>query len=208
MMARIWNTDSSVAKKLALLTNLILLNVLWLLCCIPVITAGASTAAMYSVSFAYHKGETDSVLKPFFRAFRKCFRQSTVFWVIFLLLAALLFFDVMYLLSLEHSLLWLPVALVAALAVIAASYVFPQIALFDNTLPSMIRSSFSLFILNLIPSVTTVLVNLFPWAMLLFLPKLFLASLILWTLIGFSASAYLNSYLLLKIFQKYMPQSD
>lgn len=207
-MARIWNIDSPVMKKLAFLTNLICLNILWLVCCIPIITAGASTAAMYSVLFSYRRGETDEVMKPFFYAFKKCFKQGTIFWVVFLLLAALLFFDALYLLSQDGTMLWLPIALAAILAVIAASYVFPQIALFENTLLSMVRNGFSLCVLNLIPSIAIVLVNLFPWALLLFLPKLFLASLILWTLFGFSVSAYFNSYLLLKIFRKYMPQAD
>lgn len=207
-MARIWTIDSPFMKKMTLLTNLIILNILWLVCSLPIITAGAATSAMYSVLFSYRREGTDSVVKPFFLAFRKCLKQSTVFWVIFLLLAAVLLFDALYLLSLKGTILWLPFALVVILAVIAASYVFPQIALFENRLPAMVRSSFHLFVLNLIPSVAIVLVNLLPWALLLFQPKLFLASLILWTLLGFSVCAYFNSYLLLKIFRKYIPEVD
>ena len=70
--------DSPVMQKLALLTNLMLLNLLWLICSLPVLTAGAATTAMDAVIFQYLDGGDDSVIKPFFKAFAANFRQSTL----------------------------------------------------------------------------------------------------------------------------------
>ena len=76
-MAGIFHPDSKLMRLMTGITNLVCLNLLWIICCIPIITAGAATTAMYSVLFAYITGQDDAVLKPFFRAFRNNFRQAT-----------------------------------------------------------------------------------------------------------------------------------
>ena len=77
-MKGIFGFDSPVMQKLALLTNLILLNFLWIICSLPIITMGAATTAMNSVIFQYLDSGNDAVIKPFFKAFVSNFRQSTL----------------------------------------------------------------------------------------------------------------------------------
>ncbi|MBQ1244270.1 MAG: DUF624 domain-containing protein [Clostridia bacterium] len=60
-MGGIFHPESKLVRLMTLVTNLVCLNLLWLIGCIPVITAGASTAAMYSVLFAYLTGKDDAV---------------------------------------------------------------------------------------------------------------------------------------------------
>ena len=65
-MGNIFRWDSPLMKFMMLITNLVCLNVLWLVCCLPVVTAGAATTAMHYVVFQYITKQDDAVLKPFF----------------------------------------------------------------------------------------------------------------------------------------------
>jgi len=195
-------------QKMTFVTNLLILNILWVLCSLPVITIGASTTAMYSVAFAYRRKETDSVIKPFFIAFRKAFAKSTICWVILLLLGIALGYDIILLIyGAEMELfLCIPVILVGLLVLIEGAYLFPQLALFDNKIITMVKNSFLLFLLFPIQSIAIMILTLFPWLLLLFIPQLFWYTLLLWTLIGIAVCAYINCFLLLKIFERYMPK--
>ena len=67
-----------------------LLNILMLICCIPIFTIGASVTAMYYVAFKMVKNEEGYITKSFFKAFRENFRQATPVWLV--MLALLVFF--------------------------------------------------------------------------------------------------------------------
>jgi uncharacterized membrane protein YesL len=66
----------------------ITLNILWLLCCVPLITVGASTTAFYYVAVKVLRGERGHLFQEFWRSFKLNFFKATILWVIF---AALLF---------------------------------------------------------------------------------------------------------------------
>ena len=204
-MSNLWRIDSPFMQKMTAITNLVILNVLWLICSIPIVTMGAATSAMYSVLFAYRRKETDSVLKPFFTAFKKTFVQSTICWLILLALGFALCYDALLLIYGAEMQLFLciPVVLLGIFVIIIGVYIFPQIALFDNKMMPMIKNCFLLFLLNPISSVASVILTLFPVILFLFLPQIFWFTLLLWTLIGISLCASINSFLLKKIFDRY-----
>ena len=80
-MGNIFKLDSPFMKFLTLITNLVCLNVLWLLCCLPVVTAGAATVAMYYVIFLYITKQDDTVAKPFFKAFKQRYQEIRLHWI-------------------------------------------------------------------------------------------------------------------------------
>lgn len=76
------NPDSDFMNMLSRCADYIGLNLLCVICCLPVVTAGASLTAKYYVSMKLVRGEEPAVTKAFFEAFRKNFRQSTLVWAI------------------------------------------------------------------------------------------------------------------------------
>lgn len=58
------------------LGQLILLSILWTICSLPVITIGASTAALYYTVVKVLRRHQDSLFAAFFREFRNNFLQS------------------------------------------------------------------------------------------------------------------------------------
>lgn len=128
------------------------LSLLWLVCCLPVFTAGAATTALYYVCLKCAHGEETSVTSMFFRSFKQNFKQATVLWLILLPAGVLLGVDIWVLLHLRRALsgtaailATLGLALVIAacvLYVIVLIYVFPLVASVSNTNWAMLKNSF------------------------------------------------------------------
>lgn len=122
------------------------LNILWFICCLPIFTVGASTAALFYVTLKMAKNEEGNVTKSFFRAFRDNFRQGTVIWLILLFTGILLCGDGYILYHMRFSnVFWTVVTavfLVAAAAyAIVMMYIFPLLARFQNTTPAMFKNA-------------------------------------------------------------------
>ena len=83
-MTDLFNVDGPVLQFVNKIVYSVYLNILWFLCCIPVITVGASTTALFYVTLKISKNEEGNITKAFFRSFRQNFRQGTLIWLILL----------------------------------------------------------------------------------------------------------------------------
>ena len=195
-------------RFMMLITNLIALNVLWLLGCIPIVTAGASTVAMHTVLLSYINRKDDAVLKPFFRAFRENFRTVTPLWLMNLLVGAVMVAEIVYLAA--GAELWLKVVFGILLLIYGAatSYLYPLLARYETTAKQALLNSFMLPVRHLLSSVCVVTLNVLPVFLLVAFPELFWKSILLWTVIGFSLIAYLDLKILLPVFHKYEPATE
>ena len=63
--------------------ELIILNFWTILCCIPIVTIGASIAAMHDVLIRKKRNEPYTITGSFFRAFKNNFRHATGTWLVF-----------------------------------------------------------------------------------------------------------------------------
>lgn len=208
-MKEAFNLNSPWVQRFAMLTNLVMLNILWLICCIPVFTAGAATSALYYTIFQYHTKVDDAVLKPFFHAFKVNFKQSTIFLLPLLVVLAVLGFDMVYLIS--HGtgvavlfLLIVAVFLVAGMMV----HLFPLIARFNMDGKALVRTAFSLVVLHLPATITVILLTVLPVFLLLFQPSLFLRLGVAWAGVWYALIAYLFGKFLLKIWEKHTPSDQ
>lgn len=210
-MGKLFRYDSPVMQKLAMVGNLVVLNLLWILCSLPVFTLGAATAAMHTVIFQYITDTEDAVFKPFFRAFGKCFRQATVFWIPVLLVSLLLSWNLLYFAGLEgggSNFFFALFLVLGAILVILLTYAFPLMGRYESPLGHIIRNSYLLFIMEFKKSLFILVVELLPWAMLLLVPGLFLRLGILWFFLGCTATAYWNDKVILKIFEKHQRKEE
>lgn len=195
-------------RFMMLITNLVVLNVLWLLCCVPVVTAGASTVAMHSVLIGCLTQKDDAVVKPFFRAFRDNFRVVTPLWLVNALVGAVLAAEFVYL-SVGGQ-LWLKVVFGVLVFVYAAatSYLYPLLARYNTTAKQALLNCFALSLRHLLSSACVVILNAVPVVLLLSFPELFWRTILVWTVIGFSLIACLDLKILLPVFRKYEPSSE
>lgn len=77
-MRGIFNMEGPVMNFITKITYSAYLNILWLVCCLPIFTIGASTTALFYVTLKVVKNEENSLTKAFFHSFKENFRQSTI----------------------------------------------------------------------------------------------------------------------------------
>ena len=97
-MSRLFNPDSPIMQFLTRVADLVILNVLWLLFSLPVITLGASTTALYRSLLTLIDGGGTSTVLLFWNAFRSEFKTATLLFLILLLPFAVVFLDLWILL--------------------------------------------------------------------------------------------------------------
>jgi len=205
--------DSPFGKLLVKLCYSCYLNLIWFICCIPIVTIGASTTALYDAALKIARGEERSLARIFFHSFRKNFRQSTVLWLILLAVGLLLGSDGYIVYHLRASsagaaaVMWtLILALVIAAAVvytIVLLFVFPLVASVTNTNWAMLKNSFLIGTHYLF---CTILVFAVHFAMFFAVVRIF-APLILF---GEGLCALLSSYLMSNVLRacSYDPDTE
>lgn len=107
-----------------------------MLCCLPIITAGASVTALYSVTLKMVKDEESYIVKGFFKAFKENFKQSTIIWIIMAAVGALLYADyraVGFLSENMQNIFRILIGAVVVIFLIILSYVFSYTARFVNS---------------------------------------------------------------------------
>lgn len=151
-MGKIFEMDSPVMRFLNRLGDLMILNFLMIVCCIPVVTAGAAFTAMHYVLLKIVRGEEGYLLRGFFKSFRENFKQATLIWLMMLLVVAVYMGDS---LIFNYSGLEFPKALVVTVVAIAllllmiAVYIFPLQARFENTVKNTLKNAAILAFVNL-----------------------------------------------------------
>lgn len=95
-MGRLFDTDNIVWRFLGRVADLVILNFLFLLCSIPIVTIGASWTALYSVTLKAVKNEESYIAKGFLEGFKENFKQSTIAWLVILLVGTVLFVDIRF----------------------------------------------------------------------------------------------------------------
>ncbi len=196
-MNSLLNPDNPVMQFITKVVYSVYLNLLWILCCIPVITAGASTTALYYVTLKMVKNEEGGITKMFFRAFKENFKQSTLVWMILLALGVVLGIDgyVLWHLRFENA-FWTIITAVfivaAAAYLIVILYIFPLMARFENSIFAMFKNSFFIGMRFLLCTVLLVVIH---FIMLLVIIRIFTPAIIF----GEGLCAFLGSYFLSNI---------
>ena len=196
---KLFDPDSRVYQILSTAANFIALNILWLLCSAPLLTAGASTAAMYTITRKMARHEYPAVLPDFFKAFRENFKKGVLAGLVMLLPLALL---ALYLAlglfgggegrGLLGGLCWIGVGIIG----VFNSYLWPLLAWFENSLGNSLRNAVLLPLSNPFIALAVTALNLLPLVLLLRHTYLFLRISFLWLVAGFALTAFVNTQLL------------
>ena len=205
-MNHLFNLDGPVLQFINKIVYSVYLNILWFICCIPVITIGASTTALFYVTLKISKNEEGSITKAFFRSFRENLRQSTLIWLILLALGIILSVDgyVLYHMRFENVFWTLCTAVfcvAAAAYAIILMYIFPLLARFDNTIGAMFKNALFIGVRFLF---CTVLMAVIYFVMLLIVVRIFTPAVIF----GEGLCALLCSYLLSNVLKLCQEKSE
>ena len=146
-MANPFYYDSKVMRFGAKVTDLLLLQLVTVLCCLPVITVGTAFTAMHTVLLKMYRRQDPSVFSEYFKAFKANFKQSTIVWLIYLAVFAFLLADWILLLQIPDPnvkdtayLLLIPLFLV----LLSLCWVFVLISRYQNSIWQTVKNSLTL----------------------------------------------------------------
>ncbi|MCR5627969.1 MAG: YesL family protein [Lachnospiraceae bacterium] len=132
--------------------DLILLNVCFVVCCIPVITIGPALTGMYAVALKMADGEWGDTFKTFKEAFLGSFKKTVIVWLICGGLGALFAADIyiiFYMLPEAYRLLQIPIWLLLFVDISVMIYAFPLMARYEERIPAVFKNSVLLSLGNI-----------------------------------------------------------
>ena len=148
-MRNLLNYDGPVLTFLTKIVYSVWLNILWFICCIPIVTIGPSTTALYYCCQKIVKDEEGYITKAFFKAFKNDFKKSTIIGLIMTLLGCIILTDgyILYHLCFTSK-LWTLISAVLIIASIAYTivllWIYPLHAHFENTIINLFKNSIML----------------------------------------------------------------
>ena len=197
--------DGKFVKVLNRIADLVGLNLLAILFCIPIITIGASITAVYGCIFRIQEKREGYLTKDFWKLFKECFRSSTIIYLVGVAVVAMLYLD--YQIFATDSRLDILQVLVVAGGIVVAeifTYAFPMESYFENSLKATVKNALLLGISNIPYTLLMLGINVFPFFLVARIPVTFG----IWFLIGISGVAWINSFFLKKIFQNAKIRKD
>lgn len=210
-MSKLFRMDSPLMRFLTKIADLMVLNVLFCVTSIPLITIGASWTALYSVTLKMVRDEEGSVSRSYFQSFRQNFKQATLLWLGVLVVLALLVLDIRVLNGMAGGtapgLLRVGVEILALLGIMVLQYLFPSLARFEASLADTLKNACMMALAHL-PKTALMTAAVVGAVWITLINNTTIAvGLMVWPLIGFSLMAFGNSGILRKIFDKYVPKA-
>ncbi|TGY96361.1 DUF624 domain-containing protein [Petralouisia muris] len=185
----------------------IILNVLFVITSLPVITLGMTMTALYQVALRRVRGESRYVAREYFQACRSEWKQSTKLWLIFLITGGILLFDVLYGKNL-WKMLNLAIGVLVALWSFTFTYAFPLQARFQNSTKNTLRNALFLAFRNLPATLAMTALNCIPAVCIAAGEFYTMAAMPIFCVAGFSLTAWVNSLFLSGIFQKLIHRKE
>jgi Predicted integral membrane protein len=198
-------SDVLIFRMLGVLCNLIMVNGLFIITSLPIITIGASLTGLTRVTMKMVQHQDPSVVKDYFGAFKKHFKESTIIWLIVLFAGTFFTIDLYVIFTKideQYKLLQIPVWIFLFFVFSIIVYGFPLISSYPDKIRSTIKNSILLSLGN-IP------VTIFAFAIPLLIAKFAVTSgerlvgvFSIFIFCGFALLSYINIFFVNRIFIK------
>ena len=198
--------DSPVMRFLGRIGDIIILNLIFVVTALPVITVGTALSALYTVAMKLARGEDPSVLREYIRAFWRNRKPATICWLIMAAAGALIFLDFRLVGAFGgalYTVVRLLLAMIFGVWMLTFLYLFPYIARFENTVFHSVKNALFLSAAHLPSTVMMLVISVGLIVVTLFTSRTFVIGTIGWFFAGFAAVAYTQSFLFSRIFSKY-----
>lgn len=203
-MGSIFNMDNGLMSALSKIFDIFLISIIWFICCIPVVTAGAATTALYYAVVKVIRRERGYLIKEYFRSFKLNFKNATFVWIIILVLSMLFYFNIYFVKeTMDGTVGFVLMCVYRTFLFVILSvtvFLFPNLSRFAMDKIQLIKVSFLMSIKHL---PITILVDLI----------IIVAALVIWFIpLSFAfipgLTCLLSSLLLEKVLKKYIPASE
>ena len=207
-MNKWFDLDSPIMMGLSRMADLVMLSFLWFVCCLPVITIGASTTAMYYVTLKMVRDEEDmKITAAFFKAFKSNFKQATALNVISLVIGIVLLLDSWIMLGAEGPMVTFSAAAFFAMFIwllCIMFYAYPLQAQFYNTVKQTLINAALLSMRKFPTTVIVFILNMLPVILAFVSLNLVIRTAPVWLLLAPGVVAYINAKLFAKMFDPFL----
>ena len=203
---KMFGENAPLMRGLAFVFNLVALNMLFILCCLPVVTIGASCTALHVMARKINAGDDLHMVRNFFRIFAQNFRQATLAWLPLLAVGALLYVNVALIGSegIQSALVLVALLVISLLYLLILLYIFPLIGRYANTLLGSFRNALLVSIRHLPRTVLLAVTVLAPAWFVFYSPaEVFVFCLPFMLLVGFSGIVCVQEKILAGVFRFY-----
>lgn len=199
--------DSPIGQFLCKIGDIITLNFLWIICSLPLITLGASTTALYYTWMKQYREGGVPIHRYFFSSFKDNIRKSTAAWILSLLIASALIFDIIFFQSLDSSAgklgqYFFTILLIGFIFIML--YLFPVIAAFNATLIQDFRNAFIFALSCPLATLTLFISTVIPVGLTYFAETYFGVWLFCWVFFGIGLLGRFQSRIFIELFRKYL----
>ena len=197
--------DNPVFRAIGKMVDLVWINILTLICALPLITAGASFSAMYSQLLRLAENQQGSLTNSFFRAFRENFKSATKVWLCALVALAVYGYN-LYLVQAGvldgfgdfKKVILAVIALILFAMITLLNYAFALFARYDSGVKATLKNAAMLSIAFFPRSFCMTVIVFFPLALMMLSNYFFW----LWFLYGFAFPGYLIAMLMMRVFHR------
>lgn len=206
-MNKLFDLNSPYMVFLSKVADLVILSFWWFVCCLPVITIGPATAAMYYVALKIARKEEIRVTGTFFKGFKDNFKQGVAYTLIFAVLLTVLVWDYLIMSGVEGTLGMLSSVCFLVLAVwllCTMFYTFPLQAQFFNPVVRTLKNAMILSTQKLLTTVYVFVLNMLPVIVAFISLPVFVQLAPVWILLTPALTAYLCSLRFVKIFDPWL----
>ena len=206
-MGKLFNLESPIFKVLGTLADMCLLNIMTIICCLPVFTAGASITAMHYVLLKMVRNEEGYVWKDFWKSFKENLWQGMAIGSILLIFVAFFLVDCYIFKGMVETVSVPMLAVAGAFALFLYMiylYAFPLLAHFHNTVFGTIKNAFFVGVMAFPQTILMMIVTALPIVLLYQYAQI----LPLIVMFGFTAPAYFCAWMYSKTFKKIEPKAE
>lgn len=207
-MNKWFDLNSPIMMGLSRMADLAILSVLWFVCCLPVITIGASTTAMYYVALKMvREEEEEKIATVFFRAFKSNFKQATAMNMISLVIGVVLLLDSWIMLGAQGSMVTFSAAAFFVMFIwllCIMFYAYPLQAQFYNTVKQTLINAAILSMRKFPITIIIFVLNMLPVILAFISLNLLIRTTPLWILLAPGVVAYINAKLFAKMFDPFL----
>lgn len=198
------NFEGPVQSFFSKIGDYALLNFLWLICSIPIITMGAATTALNYVTIRMTEGSQVYIFKEFFQSFKMNIKQSTIVWVIMIAIGMFIYVDYTMIVNQfeKNIILLLALSFFTLIYLFVFFYVFACIARFENTTIQHIKNAFFIALSNVKKTIIVFLITFVTFFMFTLSMKTFLLAGFISLTVGISILSHIFSFVWYSIFVK------
>lgn len=206
-MNKFFNMDSPIMVALSRMADMVILSVLWLVCCLPIFTIGPATAAMYYVTLKWAREDEVRIAETFFQGFKKNFKQGVALNLIFIVVGVILALDCVYMYAVGGT-----AGTLSAIAFLVLEiwllcimfYTYPLQAQFINPIRQTLLNAAILSMRKLGSTLVVFVVHMVPFIVMYFSWELFVRAIPVWVVVLPGVAATLCGKIFVKLFAPYV----